>query len=193
MKDSRFSLVTAINDLSKVAIAIETLVESNLDPEKADEILSNLAPELDVAVESFKERVDARINFLEFLSILESKIKEDVSYLQQKITSIHLLQERLKKHTVYLIEQNPGVLFEGSVKKLVVQQNGGKQPIEYKVALQGMKDLVDPTDASKFPADFIKERKVLQLEKDKFEAYLSSGGQSDAAQALPRGKHLRIR
>ena len=193
--DGRFSLVTAMSDLVKVSEALEAMADISLDPAKADSILMELAPQLDTAVDNFKERVDARINFLEFLKVLEAKLKDDVAYLTAKANSCALLQERLKAHTKLLMEQNPTVPFQGTLKKFAIQNNGGKSPIEWTAKLQTANYIVDPTDIEKFPADlgFIKPLTVFQLDKEKFEAYLFSGGTCEAAKALPRGNHLRIK
>ena len=90
--DGRFSLVTAMSDLVKVSEALEAMADISLDPAKADSILMELAPQLDTAVDNFKERVDARINFLEFLKVLEAKLKDDVAYLTAKANSCASIQ-----------------------------------------------------------------------------------------------------
>lgn len=185
------SLTKVVQDLHKITEALEALADgSNSDDMSA--ILA-LAPQLDTAIEKVKESVDSRINFLEFVKLLEQKYKDDIAFFQSKLKMIQAFQDKIKEQTVFVIQNNPDISFEGTHKKLAVQKNGGAQSIDWKVQLQDMKHVVDPTDISKFPESMVSEVKLFVLDKKKFEAYLSSGGQSEAAELLPRGVHLRIK
>jgi hypothetical protein len=143
-------------------------------------------------MEDIKSSVDARINFLEYANMMEKKLKADVEYLQGKIKLLQNVQNSVKKHTIFMLENNPTVSFEGERKKLKIVNNGGKQPLEWKCKLQEYKDVIDPNDLDKFPFDMINEVKIYTLNKEKFEAFISAGGTCEAVNVLPRGKQLRI-
>lgn len=183
------SLTTALDSLKNVIEALDQV--ENAESINDDQILA-LAPRLDGAMENLKEHVDSRINFIEYCGLMETKIKADIDYLNKKVKILQNVQASLKKHTMFILENNPTISFEGERKKFKIYNNGGKQPIEFKSALQEYKNIIDPNDLTKFPSDMIEERKIFVLNKEKFEGFLSAGGTCEGAKALPRGKHLRI-
>lgn len=183
------SLTTSLDSLKNVLEALEQA--ENMETFN-EEIFLTLAPELDVAMEGLKERVDARINFLEYCQIMESKFKGEIGYLEKKVKTLQNIQSSLKKHTMLLLEQNPAINFQGERKKFKIYNNGGKASLEWKATLQEIKNIVDPTEVALFPADMIKEVHLYALDKEKLEGYLAAGGTCEGVKTLPRGKHMRI-
>ena len=189
----KVSLFHSIQNLKQVSDAIDSVIDSECNPEKTDEVLGALVPQMDAALDNFKEQVDKRIDFIEFLGLLEDKCKADMEFMKRRAQSVTFLKERIKEKTFQHIQENPDLDFSGTIKGFKIQKNGGKNPVDWKVSLQSMKDIIDPNDIKKFPEDMVKEVKVFTLNKDKFEALLAAGGISEAAALLPRGSHLRIR
>jgi hypothetical protein len=184
----------ALADLKNILSKTEEVIDSaDLTPEKADEILTALAPIMETSLENWKEQIDSRIDLIEYLGMQEKKLALDVEYFQKRKSAAQLLQKRLKEQTMKFIQENPGLDFSGTRKKFAVQKNGGKNPIEWKVHLQEMKNIVDPSDVEKFPAEFVERVQMYALKRDAFEGLLAAGGQSEAAEAKDRGVHLRIK
>jgi hypothetical protein len=184
------SLVIALSSLQLVIESIENI--DILDEANADRILTELAPAMDASLDDFKDRVDARIDFIEYLEVMKEKNKADAAYFQNKARVCTLLQEKIKEQTKALVEANPTVAFVGTRKKFKVQNNGGKASSEWKATLQDLKNIVDPTEIPLFPEDMVEEVKMFVLNKEKLEAFLIAGGVCEGVKLLPRGKHLRI-
>lgn len=193
MQVEKMNLFQSIQNIRQVSDAIDAVIDSDCDLNKTDEVLASLAPRLDGALEDLKEQVDKRIDFIEFLDLLEAKCKADEEFLNKRKKSVVLLKERIKEQTKNFIQENPELNFAGTMKSLKVQNNGGKTPIEWKVSFQTMKDVIDPNDVAKFPEDMINKVSLFTLNKEKFEALLNTGVELEAAKLLPRGTHLRIR
>jgi hypothetical protein len=181
-------------DLKNILWRAEDVIDStDLTPEKADEILTAMAPAMDASLENWKEKIDSRIDLIEYLGMQEKKLAMDVEYFQKRKSAAQLLQKRLKEQTMQFMKDNQGLDFSGTRKRFSIQKNGGKTPIEWKVQLQEMKNIIDPSDVEKFPAEFVEKVQMYALKRDAFEGLLAAGGQSEAAEAKDRGVHLRIK
>jgi hypothetical protein len=184
----------ALVDLKNILWRTEDVIDStDLTPEKADEILTAMAPAMDASLENWKEKIDSRIDLIEYLGMQEKKLAMDVEYFQKRKSAAQLLQKRLKEQTMQFMKDNQGLDFSGTRKRFSIQKNGGKTPIEWKVQLQEMKNIIDPSDVEKFPAEFVEKVQMYALKRDAFEGLLAAGGQSEAAEAKDRGVHLRIK
>jgi hypothetical protein len=184
----------ALVDLKNILARTEDVIDStDLTPEKADEILTALAPAMDASLDNLKEKIDGRIDLIEYLGVQEKKLTMDVEYFQKRKSAAQLLQKRLKEQTMKFMQENPEIDFAGTRKRFAIQKNGGKAPIEWKVQLQEIKNIIDPSDLEKFPAEFVEKVQMYALKRDAFEGLLAAGGQSEAAEAKERGVHLRIK
>ena len=197
----KVTLSSSIMHLQSIMETVERISEQQAEgqegvnlEEAMDSAMDSLMPVINQAMDNFEERIDARINFLEYAAILENKFKADADYLAKKAKVLANVQERLKNHTKQLILENPQMEFKGTMKKFAVQKNGGKTPITYNVILQSMSNIVDPNDVGRFPEDLIQKVTVFQLDKSLFESKLRTQEiESDVAVVHPAGTHLRIK
>lgn len=194
----KITLSSAVTQLQQIMMMIENLSserdESISEEDAMSQAIDQLMPEINQAMDNIQERVDARINFLEYAGIIEDKLKKDVDYLNQKIKVIQNAQKRLKERTKEIMEAMPEIEFKGSMKKFAIQKNGGRVPIHYKVMIQAVMNIIDPTDVGKFPEGYVKKITLFQLQKEVFESHLRAKEiESEAAELLPVGTHVRIR
>jgi hypothetical protein len=185
----------ALIELKNVMSATETILDDQeLTAEKADEILTALAPKLDKSLDNWKEQIDARIDLIEYLAVQEKKLAIDVEYFQKRKKAAEMLQKRLKEQTKLFMEANQDISFQGTRKRFAIQKNGGKDPVEWKVQLQEVKNVIDPNDVAKFPEEFVEKVQMYALKRDAFDALIASGGKvPDVLNVLERGTHVRIK
>jgi hypothetical protein len=75
----------ALVDLKNILWRAEDVIDStDLTPEKADEILTAMAPAMDASLENWKEKIDSRIDLIEYLGMQEKKLAMDVEYFQKR-------------------------------------------------------------------------------------------------------------
>lgn len=181
--------------LSKTAAELSRILMIAEDCEALGvEVPDDIVPQFDMVSGHFQGSVDRRIAFFENTEMLIEKLKRDQAYLAKKIKVIENLRDRVETRTQMIIEEMPGVEFHGSLKKLVMQKNGGKQPLKWTQEFGQIKDILNANQAKSLPEDFVTERRCWVLNRELFEEVLRQGTfKSELAELLPWGNHLRIR
>lgn len=192
-KPIKTSLFSALSDLQNIISTIQDLAEETESEDELNALIAQHLPVINEQKIAIKEKVDARINFIEHIDMLAKKTKEDEEYLAKRRKGLENLKKRLMAQTKSLMEENPEIPFKGTRKEFKIQKNGGKQSISYQTAFKSLDYIIDD-QAAKFLEDEFKEKKeVWVLKKPEFDEAIRKGLQHPYAILEEKGTHIRIR
>jgi hypothetical protein len=153
-----------------------------------------MLPKFEEGIEGRKAALDRRGFFLEEIEVKIKHFKEKARLYSEQATYLQKIQERVEATTLAHLKEAPELEPKGNDYTFSVCKNGGKQPIEWRIKLQELKNIIDPFDSLQFEEKYLRKVQVFVLEKENFERDLRDGLiTSEAATVLPRGEHLRIK
>jgi hypothetical protein len=163
--------------------------ESIEDRTVAEELLTELLPQLD-------KKIDSYMGVVNHYGDKIANIDREIIRLQTRKTIEQGKQDYLKNRLQTWLELrsvqlgNKGKKVEGNLYKVSLVTNGGKLPLE----------LNKEIDISQIPAAFTTTTEITKLDTDKLRKFMTANdidtittnSGETIASLLPRGKHLRI-
>lgn len=181
----KLSLAQSLSELARIVEIVEF---------SGGDVPDDLIPAFNAAQESVADAVDRRIMLLRQIHSQTEMLTAFIQEAQAKKKSLSRIAEKVKGTTLDHLKLNPGMEFKGQLGEFKLCKTGGACGVDYRVTLQSLSDIVDPSDKEKFPPHYIDKVTVYVLKKDEFERDLRAGKVEtpDAAVLRERSEHVRV-
>jgi len=137
-------------------------------------------------------KVDSYVQFIESVQGQIDKQKSIYKELHDRIKKLEMLEIRLKDNAKNLMESHSLLELKGHVKKIKLNNSGGKQSIEYPDDFYLFKKTVNKEYIKYLPSEMYTKEEIYVLNGDKVREHLEADKTLECVRILPRGKYIKL-
>lgn len=137
-------------------------------------------------------KVDSYVQFIESVQGQIDKQKSIYKELHDRIKKLEMLEIRLKDNAKNLMESHGISELKGHVKKIKLNNSGGKQSIDYPDDFHQSKKTINKEYIKHLPSEMYAKEEVYVLNSDKVREHLEAEKTLECARIMPRGKYVKL-